>query len=71
MLYIKYISNKEFSGSMFIVQGRGSNQTVELGCLGVVPRLGSRNTLSHIALPSGNRLSGYRMVSCRGVGGKP
>ena len=23
MYYIKYISNKEFSGSMFIVQGRG------------------------------------------------
>jgi len=48
---------------MYIVQGRGVYQSVELGCLGVVPRRGSRNTLCHIALPSGNRLPGFRMVS--------
>jgi len=41
------------------VQGRGVYQSVELDCLGVVPRLGSRNTLSHIALPSGSRFPGF------------
>jgi hypothetical protein len=61
--YISIISYKGFSGPMYIVQGRGVYQSVELGCKGVVPRLGSRNTLSHIALPSGYRLPGFRMVS--------
>jgi len=46
------------------VHRRGVYQSVEDGCLGVVPRLGSRNTLSHIALPSGNRLPGYQNGIC-------
>jgi len=56
--YINNISNKRVINFYFLVQGRGVYQSVELDCLGVVPRLGSRNTLSHIALPSGSRFPG-------------
>ena len=61
--YINNISNKRVINFCFIVHRRGSYQRLEDGCKGVVPRLGSRNTLSHIALPSGYRLPGFRMVS--------